>query len=253
MSYQQEKFKEIADKIREKTGETENIKPADFKDKLEVVYESGKEAERREMWNKRMEILLNTGWNYAFAGRTWNDETFTPYTDIAMKAGYNIMGFFANTGFTDLKGIFEKYNTTLDLSKGANSTNLFSSSAVTRIPKLILTAASSINTAFSNCVDLVSIDELSIPKVTSATNAFQNCTSLTEIRISGEIKVSLDLHWSPLSKESIESIVSALSDTASGQAVTFNEAQIETLNGETNWWNELKATKPNWSFALLDV
>lgn len=42
MSYQQEKFKEIANKIREKTGTTTLIVPNDFASKIDDVYEAGR-------------------------------------------------------------------------------------------------------------------------------------------------------------------------------------------------------------------
>ena len=41
MSYQQNKFKEIADKIRERTGTTDPIIPKDFASKIDDVYEAG--------------------------------------------------------------------------------------------------------------------------------------------------------------------------------------------------------------------
>ena len=252
MSYQQEKFKEIADKIREKTGTEDAIKPSDFADKLTEVFDAGKEACRREQWNNKINSLKN-GWSYGFAGRTWNDETFTPYTDISMSAGYNITGLFTYSAITDLKGILEKYNASLDLSLGANSQNLFANSKVTRIPKLILSDATTLNTAFNGCTDLTSIDELSVPKIVNATNAFYNCTNLREIRISGELKVSVNFGDCPLSQASVESIVAALSDNVTGQTVTFKNSQIELINGATSWWADLVASKPNWTFALLDV
>lgn len=219
---------------------------------LDEVKAQGKEAERREKWNKRIEGL-KSGWTYGFAGRTWNDETFTPYSDIAMNAGFNLIGLFAYSDITDLKGIMERYGAYLDLSLGASCQNLFANAKATHIPKLILSSATTINTAFNGCTDLISIEELSVPKISSATDAFKNCTSLEEIRISGEIKVRIDFHWSPLSEESVESIVSALSDTVTGQTVTFNLSKIEGIyNGTTNW-DKLQATKPNWTFALADV
>ena len=231
MSYQQEKFKEIADAIREKTGTTDLIKPSEFADKIEDVYVAGQNAgsggydegfadgrqtEKRERWDKHMEALKN-GWNYAFAGSGITDETFTPYTDIKMSAGYNIIGLFTNSSITNLKGILEKYGTTLDLSKGANSQNLFNASKVTHIPRLLLDSATSLGLAFSSCTDLVSIDELYAPKITSAngwSNTFQKCTSLEELRITSEIKYnSFDVHWSTkLSHESLMSILTALAD-----------------------------------------
>lgn len=44
MSVQQEKFKEIADAIREKTGSTDLIKPSEFASKVGEVYEAGQQS-----------------------------------------------------------------------------------------------------------------------------------------------------------------------------------------------------------------
>lgn len=44
MSVQQEKFKEIADAIREKTGSTDLIKPSEFASKVNDVYEAGQQS-----------------------------------------------------------------------------------------------------------------------------------------------------------------------------------------------------------------
>ena len=270
MSVQQQKFKEIADAIRERTGTNDLIKPSDFASKIDDVYTAGqnsggggydegfadgKEAEKRERWNKHLEGF-KTAWSYGFAGMGINDETFTPYADIKMRAGYNIQGLFTFSGITNLKGILEQYGTTLDLKLGANSANLFASSKVTHIPRLLLDSATGFATAFQSCTNLVSIDELYVPKVTSFSNTFQNCTSLEEIRITSEIKINgLDLHWSPLSKTSVESVVEHLSSTTSGLTVTFNAskiAEIDSVEGG-NWWENLKNTRQNWTFALADV
>lgn len=264
MSYQQEKFKEIADAIREKTGTVDLIKPSEFADKIEDVYnagqnagsggydegfEDGKIAESRDKWDKQMSL---PGFIYRFAGSCWNNETFTPYTDIVTGTA-NIIGLFTYSGVTDLKGILDNYGVSLDLTRSVNASNLFNSSKVTHIPKLSLDSCTTLTSGFQNCPALVSVDELSIPKVTNASNAFSGCTSLTEIRISGEIKASIDLHWSPLSQASVESVVAALSGDVTGQTITLNDAQMESLNHGTSWWDDLVASKDNWHFALLNV
>lgn len=270
MSYQQEKFKEIADAIREKTGTNDLIKPSEFAEKIDDVYaagqnsggggydegfEEGKEAEKREQWDAKI-AGLQKGWTYGFAGKGVNDETFTPYTDIRINSGYNIMNLFAFVGITDLKGIMERYGVSFDLTLGASAMNLFSNAKCTRIPKLPMGSTTNINTAFDACTDLVSIDEIYAPEITSCTNAFRNCTSLEELRITSEIKINgLDLHWSPLSKESIESIVEHLSSTMSGLTVTFNASKIAEIDSAEggNWWENLKNTRQNWTFALADI
>ena len=56
MSIQQEKFKAIANKIREKTGTTEAIKPNNFVDKIEDVYQAGKQSQQGVIDNLNNEL-----------------------------------------------------------------------------------------------------------------------------------------------------------------------------------------------------
>ena len=217
------------------------------------IYDKGKEAANREKWNKHIDALNKSAFTYGFAGKGWNDDTFTPYTDIVMPTGRNAGQVFSYAGITDLKAIFEKYGTKLDCKNALTTSGFFQYSLITKVPEIILEKATSIQGMFSNCANLVSIEKLELPEKCVLTNAFQSCTSLTEIRFGSVIDGSIDFHWSPLSKESVESIVSALSDSASGKTVTFNKTQIDKLNGNSTWWADLKATKTNWSFALSDI
>ena len=251
MSFQQNKFKEIADTIRSLSERTNKIKPSKFATEISSIHEaalmrghengldSGKEIQKRERWDNHIESLKN-GWTYGFAGRGINDETFTPYTDVKMNAGYNITGLFQYCGITNLKDILVRYGATLDLALGANAANLFANSKVTHIPRLLLNSATGFATAFNSCTDLVSIDELYVPKVTSFSNTFQNCTNLEEIRITSEIKINgFDVHWSEkLSHESLLSIINAL---ANKTADTSGTEWVCTLGTEN--LNKLSATE----------
>ncbi|MBE6965534.1 MAG: hypothetical protein E7441_05815 [Ruminococcaceae bacterium] len=66
----------------------------------------------------------------------------------------------------------------------------------------------------------------------------------------GVINHSISFEWLTLSKESITSIVNALSDSATGQTITFKKSAKEAAFTDTEW-TELIATKPNWTLALL--
>ena len=220
---------------------------------LDDVLSSGRESGIREKWDKHIEALSNNAFTYGFAGKGWNDETFTPYTDIVMPTARNAGQVFAYSGITDLKGILEKYGTTLDCKNALSTSSFFQYSLVTRVPEIVLERATSISSMFSNATELISIDKLTLPENCTLTSAFDKCASLTEIRIGGKISNSLDIHWSPLSKDSVEDIVNALSDSATGKTITFNKTQIETLDGNSTWWADLTVPKPNWTFALSDV
>ncbi|MBQ2968661.1 MAG: hypothetical protein IJE10_11160 [Clostridia bacterium] len=253
MSVQQEKFKEIADAIREKTGETDIIKPSEFAEKQAEVFDAGCEAERRKKWSEHIDALNESAFTYGFAGKGWNDDTFTPYTDVVMPSSRNASNVFSYSGVTDLKGILEKYGTKLDCKNALTVSNFFQYSLITRVPEIVLEKATSIQGMFFNATSLVSIDSLTFPESATTTNAFLNCTSLIEIRIGGTIGKSIDFGTCPLSRKSAESIVFALSNDAEGQTVTFNSNAMETISGGTTWWEDLKASKQNWTFALSDV
>ena len=62
MSIQQEKLKAIADKIRDKTGETDLIKPNDFVNKIDDVYESGKKNILGELTSLYGFFMANRNW-----------------------------------------------------------------------------------------------------------------------------------------------------------------------------------------------
>lgn len=224
---------------------------------LDEVLDAGKEAESREKWNKHIDALNKSAFTYGFAGKGWNDETFTPFTDIIMPSGRNAGNVFAYSGVTDLKGILESYGTKLKCENALITSGFFQYSLVTRVPEIVLERATTISSMFGNATSLVSVDKLTFPENCTVTNAFQNCTRLNYIRIGGTIGKTIDFHWSPLSKESVESIVSALSDSASGQTVTFNKTKINELNGDTSWWSGLtegeNRPKPNWTFTLSDI
>ena len=67
MSIMQEKFKAIADKIREKLDITELIKPNDFADKIDDVYAAGKKAEYDAFWDVCQNNGERNDYQYAFA------------------------------------------------------------------------------------------------------------------------------------------------------------------------------------------
>lgn len=65
----------------------------------------------------------------------------------------------------------------------------------------------------------------------------------------GIITHSISFEWLTLSKESIASIINALSDTATAQTVTFKKTAKELFTDDE--WESLISAKLNWSFSLL--
>ena len=259
MSVQQENFKAIADKIRLLSGRTDKIRPSEFgieigqmhKAATQKGYQLGAEEQQQAKWLTCINGLHN-GWIYGFAGKGVNDETFTPYTNIRINSGYNIIGLFTYCGITDLKGIMERYGVSFDLALGASCQNLFANSKCTRIPRLNLDNGTTLQNAFSGCADLVSIDEIYAPKASSWSNTFQNCTNLEELRITSAIQLNnFDVHWSAkLSHSSLMSIINALADKTTSTSGTQWVCTLGTDN--LNKLNETEiaiATGKGWILA----
>lgn len=79
---------------------------------------------------------------------------------------------------------------------------------------------------------------------------FTQCTNLKEINFEGEIKFSLDIRHSPLTKDCMIRIVNTLSGDVSGQTLTFNKAAKESNFTDDEWATLIKDIT-NWSFSLL--
>ena len=161
-----------------------------------------------------------TNYSYGFAGTGWKDETYNPKYPITATSSANYM--FSYTGITN-----------------------------TKVPIDLGTDRSQKVSVFDNATLLVTIPELIIgPNIRISNTMFTNCKELKEISITGTIGYTASWEWCPLNGASIRSIVRALSTTTSGYTVTFNKAAKEAAFTQAEW-DELIATKPNWTFALV--
>ena len=75
----------------------------------------------------------------------------------------------------------------------------------------------------------------------------------------GTLRISVNMQWSPLSKDSIISIINALSTATSDLPITLSitavnnafETSPGAADGSTSEeWTALIATKPNWTISL---
>ena len=193
MSYQQQKFKEIADKIRERTGTTDPIVPNDFAAKLDDVWEHGKtsgyaegesegrQAQHYEFWSKFQNNGNNTSYYYAFTTPNWTDATYDPpYT---LKST-NMLRAFYDTNLTNTK-------VPIDVTSSSGT---------------------ALNNAFRDA-KLETIVEIKVTEKIQYNSTFLGCSKLVEIRFSGTIGQNIDFSESPLlSDESVANIKEHLND-----------------------------------------
>lgn len=236
MSVQQEKFKAIADKIREKTNTEDLIKPNDFADKIDDVYEAGKTSEYDRFWDNYQSNGERKGYNYAFQSLCWTDETYNPKYPIIASSATNL--YVNNKNITDTK-------VTIDL-RGGFINNTFSYSG------------------------LKTIQEIKVDKTTThgkdttgATNGFNGIYDLVEVTFTGEWTCGdLNIGYSHyLSKASIISIFNVLSGSVEGLTLTISRKAVnnafgidvdnETTYPEGSEYYNLRWSKRNWTVNYI--
>ena len=223
-----EKMTAIADAIRDKTKGTESLTLDDMATEIPKVYEAGKQAEQDELWEQFQDGGKEKSYYYAFAYKRFNDETYNPKYDIRI-----------GNGTTPGRDVF--YN-----------------SAITDTKVNIYANSSSLYQCFYGAVLLETIRLLSVYETTSLDQTFPSCESLKNITIEGVIGQNIDIHWSPLTTESIVNIIEHLSTTSSGKTLTLNTSAVNAMtfpytsteSGVTyNGWDELIGTRSNWTIS----
>lgn len=193
-------------------------------EKIPQVYEAGKKAEHDAFWDE----FFKTSGSFIgrFAGEGWTAKNFRPTKDILIVDRNANYCFYNNGCEIDLVKRCEELGINIVI-KPTTLNNMFCISKFTHLPEINLLNASKLQSTFDSCTKLVTIDKLILKNDGSQTfpNAFNVCTALENIIIEGRIGNNFDIHWSPLTKESIESILNARSDTATF-TMTFSEDAV---------------------------
>lgn len=179
------------------------------------VYEAGQKSEYDRFWDSYVpagDIIYGA---YRFAGQGWNDKTFRPNKNI--KIGTTATGMFRQSVITNMKECLGSY--TLDMSTVTSASACFGYMEwLTVMPKINLSSLTNASYLFQSDTRLTTIEELTVSEKTTFTSAssFADCTSLTHLIMTGTLATNgLDLHWSPLDKESLLSILGVLQDKTS--------------------------------------
>ncbi len=220
------------------------------------VFSAGEDAARKNFWDKYQQNGNRSGYAGAFSGAGWTNEMFKPEYNIICSGNCNYM-FYHMEFDGDLGKTLKDSGITLDLSGATSMHGLFNGSAkITRVGEIdIRNAGAATSSIFAYCAQLKRIDKLIVDANNAYASAFVNCFNLRRLFVEGEIASSMNLQWSPyLYAESFVSIVEALSDSTEGLSVTFSESALNNADWSTTEyasWDELVATKQNWTFTLV--
>ena len=212
-------------------------------------FENGKQAEYDRFWDSYQQNGKKVNYECAFGGDGWNDETFKPKYDIQPTDAYMM---FRSTGITDLTNL----NVDLDFSKATNMQYMFQWANTRIIGTFNATSVNNLGSTFYYAIGLQTIEKLVLRENGSNTftDTFASASKLANITIEGTIGNNFDIHYSPLTKESITSIINALSVDVTGKTVTFSKTAVQNAFGtdydSSTEWTTLKNSKSNWTITL---
>lgn len=222
------------------------------------VYDAGKKAEYDAFWDAYQNYGKQTYYKYSFAGRGWTADTFKPKYDIKVSSATNMFQEFGDGEKCDLVEILKNQGVVLDTSNCTNLGTGFYGTSFTHIPKIDMSCSNarkdSLGYLFQQSKLLETIDEFILKDDGSQllTSTFGSCQKLKNIKFGGVIGENLDMHWSPLTVDSMKSVISCLKDYSGTSnelinKLTFSEDCWAALEADStapdgNTWREYVAT-----------
>lgn len=206
------------------------------KDDYDAVYEAGKKAEHDSFWDVFQNKGARRTYTRGFVGYGFSFANFYPKYDIVVE-GDGSQAFYAWTKASNsqltkgsLKERLEECGVKLDTSKATSVSGLFNyNEAITEVPTIDVTGTTATSTGvFSNSYGtLITIEKIITKESVTYDFWFKEGTGIKNVTFEGVIGQNLDLHWSPLSRASIESTIGCLSDSTTGKTVTLSKTAVE--------------------------
>lgn len=228
----------VADAIREQTGKTDEIAfPEGFKSAPAELVEVGKKAEYDAFWDEFQQNGNRSDYRYAFR-IGWTTGLLRPKYDIA---GTSFVSAFATTDIAgDLAYLLDGMGRKLDTSKATDLDSIFyNARKITRLPTIDTSSATNILFMFDTATSVKTIDKVILKRDGSQNpNAFRYMYGLQHLTIEGVIgQNGLNIQWSPLSHDSLMSIINALADKSADTSgtdwlVTIGSANYKKLTDE---------------------
>lgn len=241
----------------------EGTRTLEYGAKVREVYAKGKQAQVDAFWDTYQQNGERADYSRAFGGNGWNPDNFKPKYDMICTRCDGMFNYVRKLKI-DLVECLNNLGVVLDTSKSVMLTGMFEWSPILRVGVIDLSSATAAGTIFNSASNLHTIDELVFPtdRDLGVPSAFLGCTALANIKISGEIRYTIDFKDCPLTRASIESIMTHLSESKTGLTVSFKKTAVdtafETAEGAADGsnsaeWETLKATRTDWIISLIDA
>lgn len=205
-----------------------------------------------------------TTFDRAFSGYGWYDANFSPkYNMKPLRCSM----MFQTSQITNLEKLLQEQGRVIDTSESTNFQQAFQDCKITHLPKIDAKNATTLSYTFASS-NLVSIKELVVSETVPFSNTFNGATNLSHMIVTGTIgQNGFDVSMATkLDKDSIESIINALSATTTGLSVTLSltavNREFETSAGANDGstsaeWISLTAPKTDttqqyyWVISLI--
>ena len=239
-----------------------------YAEKIGEVYSAGREAEYNEFWDEYQNNGVPTGGSFLFSGPGWNESNFRPKYDIVPKKTARYMFAVTSNLQIDIEAQLNAVGVKLDTSNvtEVDGFEYFCQYAGPKmLPVINTTGCPRLRYVFANANSLETVRKFIFKNdgTQEITKILDGCTKLSHLIVEGTIgQNGFDAKWSPLDKESLISIVNALSSTTTGLTVTLSlnavKKAFETIEGANDGdtspeWLALAATKTNWTISLATV
>ena len=261
---------DIADAVREATGTENKFKVSELSSAVNEVYEAGQQDEKSEFWdsfwsnikfyNTTHKMDMYSGYNLFGSG--WNIDNFKPiypnemiYFSVAsrMMQMFNRNPYY-NAPYIDLTEFCQR----VDFSKVGNASYAFEDARAKNIT-VDFSNATTMLAAFS-CGNGGGFENVAVKvseKCTNFSGIIQYDYYITNFKFTEDSVVAANITFNynrSLNKDSITSIINALSPTASGKTVTFSKTAVQNAFGtdydSSTEWITFKNSKSNWTITL---
>ena len=222
--------------------------------------EQGKQSEYDRFWDAFQDYGNRTNYTHAFAGLGWTNETFNPKHTVRVVGWTERMFYSCNIKELVLSGI-------ADFSAATDCRYMFTDALTESIDVVDLSNIAEIRDPFYYVPNLHTIGKVKLADDGNQTFSpdWMYTTKLVNLTIEGKFGNDVSF-WtcSRLSRESIESIISALSPTASGKTLTLKKVVVDnaflepdgagstgSAGSESHAWYLLTLSVPNWTISLV--
>lgn len=223
----------------------------------------GIQTEYDRFWDVKQEYGNRTDYSYGFGMKfnRFNQYEFNPKYDMYPTNASYMFSTNYNTSplIVDLVEYLDSLGVVLDFCNCTNfSMTFYACGVFTRIGVIDTRSATKVDRTFENWSNNsadVTIDELILKDDGSQTfdRTFSTNYALKSIKITGTIGNNFDIHWSPLTIESVLSVLTALTKDptlASGKTATFKSSLRTAIEADPQCAEQIAlAVTAGWTIA----